>query len=292
MKKVTLKKLSVENYKKFEAREFDFAGRTEVSGRNRQGKTSLMDAYFDVLTGKLADGTLPNNIRRKVNGEEVDDPVVRELVIDVDGTKYVVQKKTKKGKSSNTVEYYVNGIKRNKTECVLVRTPEENEKLLKEAEKQGITWKGRDYCRPLKEQTFPNILKIFKDESIVHNSYIDANFAFYEASELFGEKGMTARKFADRIADLGNCNGRNCSECVLNKKNNKCKCNLCDISEWKDNIDELLEIAASGKATVLSPEEKAIDTLENFIENPDRAALNDEFIEALNLAVEKMKEVK
>lgn len=116
MKKVTLKKLSVENYKKFEAREFDFAGRTEVSGRNRQGKTSLMDAYFDVLTGKLADGTLPNNIRRKVDGEEVDDPVVRELVIDVDGTEYVVQKKAKKGKSSNTVEYYVNGIKRNKTE--------------------------------------------------------------------------------------------------------------------------------------------------------------------------------
>lgn len=116
MKKVTLKKLIVENYKKFEAREFDFSGRTEVSGRNRQGKTSLMDAYFDVLTGKLADGTLPNNIRRKVDGEEVDDPVVRELVIDVDGTEYVVQKKTKKGKSSNTVEYYVNGIKRNKTE--------------------------------------------------------------------------------------------------------------------------------------------------------------------------------
>lgn len=116
MKKVTLKKLSVENYKKFDAREFVFAGRTEVSGRNRQGKTSLMDAYFDVLTGKLADGTLPNNIRRKVDGEEVDDPVVRELVIDVDGTEYVIQKKTKKGKSSNTVEYYVNGIKRNKTE--------------------------------------------------------------------------------------------------------------------------------------------------------------------------------
>lgn len=111
-----MKKLSVENYKKFEAKEFDFTGRTEVSGRNRQGKTSLMDAYFDVLTGKLADGTLPNNIRRKVDGEEVDDPVVRELVIDVDGTEYVVQKKTKKGKSSNTVEYYVNGIKRNKTE--------------------------------------------------------------------------------------------------------------------------------------------------------------------------------
>lgn len=116
MKKVTLKKLIVENYKKFEAIELDFSERTEVSGRNRQGKSSLMDAYFDVLTGKLADGTLPNNIRRKVDGKEVDDPVVRELVVDVDGVEYVIQKKTKKGKSSNTVEYYVNGIKRNKTE--------------------------------------------------------------------------------------------------------------------------------------------------------------------------------
>lgn len=116
MKKVTLKKINIKNYKKFESGEFDFSEKTEVSGRNQQGKSSLMDAYFDVLTGKLADGTLPNNIRRKVDGEEVDDPVVRELVIDVDGTEYVIQKKTKKGKSSNTVEYYVNGIKRNKTE--------------------------------------------------------------------------------------------------------------------------------------------------------------------------------
>lgn len=116
MKKVTLRKISVENYKKFESGEFSFSERTEVSGRNQQGKSSLMDAYFDVLTGKLADGTLPNNVRRKIDGEEVSEPVVRELVINVDGTEYVIQKKTKKGKSSNTVEYYVNGIKRNKTE--------------------------------------------------------------------------------------------------------------------------------------------------------------------------------
>jgi len=111
-----LRKISVENYKKFESGEFSFSERTEVSGRNQQGKSSLMDAYFDVLTGKLADGTLPNNVRRKIDGEEVSEPVVRELVINVDGTEYVIQKKTKKGKSSNTVEYYVNGIKRNKTE--------------------------------------------------------------------------------------------------------------------------------------------------------------------------------
>lgn len=176
--------------------------------------------------------------------------------------------------------------------CVLVRTKEENEMLLKEAEKQGFQWPTKNHCRPLPKQHFPDILKFYEDKDVTREAHIDPDLTFCEASELLGTKEMSAREFADRITDLSNCNGRNCSECVLYKKNNKCKCNLCDISDWKDNIDELLEIVASGKATVLSSEEKAIDTLENFIENPDRAALNDEFIEALNLAVEKMKEVK
>lgn len=177
--------------------------------------------------------------------------------------------------------------------CILVRTPEENEMILKEAEKNGFHWRCKSDCKPLPEQHFPDILKFYNDKEVVHSAHIGTDYnIFYEASELLGTKEMTARKFADRIADLSSCNGRNCSECVLNKKNNKCKYNLCDISGWKDNIDELLEIVASGKATVLSPEEKAIDTLENFIENPDHAALNDEFVEALKLAVEKLKEVK
>ena len=176
--------------------------------------------------------------------------------------------------------------------CVLVRTPEENEKLLKEAEKQGFQWHTKNHCRPLPGQYFPDILKFYEDKDVTREARIGSGSTFCEASELLGTKEMTAREFADRIADLGNCNGRNCSECVLNKNNNKCKCNLCVISDWKDNIDKLLEIAASGKATALSPEEKAIDTLENFIENPDLTALNDEFVDALKLAVEKMKEVK
>ena len=48
----------------------------------------------------------------------------------------------------------------------------------------------------------------------------------------------------------------------------------------------------SGKATVPTPEEKAVEDIEKFIENPDRAALNDEFVESLKLVVEKLKEVK
>ena len=103
---------------------------------------------------------------------------------------------------------------------------------------------------------------------------------------------MTAREFIECIIALDNCNGRNCSECALNRKNTKCNKTLCLIDTWEGDVDELLEIAKSGKSTVPTPEEKAIDTLEKFIENPDRTALNDEFVESLKLAVEKLKEVK
>lgn len=115
MKTVELKQIKLEEYKKFESASYQFAPRTMVSGRNRQGKSTLMDAYFDTLTGKLADGTLPNAVRRKVNEIEVDEPVVRELTLSVDGREMVIRKETKKGKSSNTTSYEIDGFKSNKT---------------------------------------------------------------------------------------------------------------------------------------------------------------------------------
>lgn len=115
MKTVELKQLNLENYKKFESAEYQFAPRTMVSGRNRQGKTTLMDAYFDTLTGKLADGTSPNNVRRKEDGEEVEGVVSRELTLLIDGEETVIRKETKKGKSSSTTKYQVDGFDYNQT---------------------------------------------------------------------------------------------------------------------------------------------------------------------------------
>lgn len=115
MKAVELKQLNIENYKKFESAEYQFAPRTMVSGRNRQGKTTLMDAYFDTLTGKLADGTSPNNVRRKEGGEEVEGVVSRELTLLIDGEETVIRKETKKGKSSSTTKYQVDGFDYNQT---------------------------------------------------------------------------------------------------------------------------------------------------------------------------------
>lgn len=176
--------------------------------------------------------------------------------------------------------------------CVLVRTKEENEMLLKEAEKQGFQWPTKNYCRPLPKQHFPDILKFYEDKDVTREAHIGTDSTLYEASELLGTKEMSAREFAERIADVGNCCERECIGCVLDNRNNKCNTDLCNIRNWKNNIDELLEIAKVEKWTVPTPEEKAIENIEKFIENPDRAALNDEFVDALKLAVEKLAEVK
>lgn len=115
MKTVELKEINVENYKKFENVDYQFAPRTMVSGRNRQGKSTLMDAYFDTLTGKLADGTSPSNVRKKESGEEVEGIVARELTLLIDGEETVIRKETKKGKSTSTTKYQVDGFDYNQT---------------------------------------------------------------------------------------------------------------------------------------------------------------------------------
>lgn len=96
MKKVEVKKITLENYKKFPSKTVDLFPRTEISGRNREGKSTIQDAYLDVLTGKMANGTEPTSIRRKENGVEVPKvDVVRELTLVIDGKEKVVRKITK-----------------------------------------------------------------------------------------------------------------------------------------------------------------------------------------------------
>ena len=143
-----------------------------------------------------------------------------------------------------------------KNTCVLVRTKEENEMLLKEARKQGFRfrWAKDPYCKSLQGQHFPDILKFCGNKDMFYRAYISSNYTFYEASELFNTKEMTAREFAERIADISNCNG-DCSECVLYFTNTKCNRSLRNVCNWKDDIDELLEIA---------PKEKAIEDIEKI----------------------------
>lgn len=89
--------------------------------------------------------------------------------------------------------------------CILVKTKEENEMILKEAEKQGFHWYSKDNCKPLPGQHFPDILKLYTNKDIAYAAYINPDFTFYEASELLGTKEMTVREFIERIADVCRC---------------------------------------------------------------------------------------
>lgn len=120
--KVEVKKISLVNYKKFPSKSVDLFPRTEISGRNREGKSTLQDAYLDVLTGKMANGTEPTSIRRKENGVEVPKvDVVRELTLAINGKEKVIRKITKqkwrkpKGQSEevfygNETSYEIDGF--------------------------------------------------------------------------------------------------------------------------------------------------------------------------------------
>ena len=103
MKTVTLKSIKLENYKSFSGslpgrKDFfcEFGQRTKISGRNREGKSTLKDAYFDTITGKLADGSQPDKVRpHDKNGVDIDRvDVIREIGLRIDEKLVTVSKKT------------------------------------------------------------------------------------------------------------------------------------------------------------------------------------------------------
>ena len=78
-----LKKISLKNYMGAENVEVDFSEKTEIRGKNRCGKSTLINAYFDVMTGKFANGAAPNNICPvDENGEVTDCDLDRIAAVD------------------------------------------------------------------------------------------------------------------------------------------------------------------------------------------------------------------
>lgn len=122
--KIRINRLSVENYKKFVTPStFQFFYRTKISGKNKEGKSTLENAYMEILTGKQVDGTQPDGIRpHNDNGEDLNRAdVVREVVLDIDGKETTIRKITKQkwrkphGQTEevldgNTVSYEIDGF--------------------------------------------------------------------------------------------------------------------------------------------------------------------------------------
>lgn len=125
MKTVKIKSLTLNNYRCFNGeREFraNFGQKTRVSGKNGSGKSTVMNAVMEVLTGKNADGTQADNVRPIVNGQEVEGvDVERTVVLDIDGKETEIKKITKQKRErvdgvmqyvpgSNVNSYTVDGI--------------------------------------------------------------------------------------------------------------------------------------------------------------------------------------
>lgn len=125
MKNVKIESLAMNNYRCFHGeREFhaDFGDKTRVSGKNGSGKSTVMNAVMEVLTGKNADGTQPDNVRPIVDGQEAEGvDVERTVVLDIDGKETEIKKITKQKRErvdgamqyvpgSNVNSYTVDGI--------------------------------------------------------------------------------------------------------------------------------------------------------------------------------------
>ena len=114
MKSAELKTISIQNYRCFHGeKEFhaEFGKTTRISGKNGSGKSTVMNAVMEVLTGKNADGTQADNVRPIVNGQEVDGvDVERTVVLDIDGKETEIKKITKqKRERVDGVMQYVPG---------------------------------------------------------------------------------------------------------------------------------------------------------------------------------------
>lgn len=98
MKKVKLKKLSLENWRS-QNRVVEFSDITEIRGRNKEGKSSIMNAFLWLMTGydeydrvnyQLFDNTVEQTYENAI-------PASVEAVLDIDGYEYTFKKTAKQG---------------------------------------------------------------------------------------------------------------------------------------------------------------------------------------------------
>jgi hypothetical protein len=83
--------------------------------------------------------------------------------------------------------------------CVLVRTQEEYESVLKEAKRQGYRWYGgkEAYPYPFEEQQIPDILKFYEyNKEMTRNAELSPGYELVEASDV----AMDEKKLKEAIS--------------------------------------------------------------------------------------------
>ena len=133
---------------------------------------------------------------------------------------------------------------------ILIRKHEEYEKILEKLEEQGYRWNWRGDLECLQAE-FPFALIVEGEDKTVDVHDINPyGYKVCEASDLLREKEMTAREFVEWMSKAVQCDGRDCKECVLSRKNTEGGSYYCTIKGWAGNEDEVLELAKAGRITI------------------------------------------
>ena len=87
--------------------------------------------------------------------------------------------------------------------CVLIRTHEEYENILKAAKKQGYRWDGgkETYPYPFEEQQIPDILKFYGNKELTRNASLTLGYDLTLGYELVEASDLTEneKKIKDAI---------------------------------------------------------------------------------------------
>lgn len=96
VKVLTVEGMLLENYKGVQSFNQQFGKTNLITGHNGTGKSTLYDAYTDILSGKMSDGSTTDNVRpHDKNGVDIDKvPVDRTITVSIDGTVSELKKST------------------------------------------------------------------------------------------------------------------------------------------------------------------------------------------------------
>ena len=91
---IRIKKMHIENFKKFNVCDIEFVNVTKVLGQNAVGKTSIVDAFMWCLFDKNSHGDTKFQIRPlDFNGNQIDHVEIKVIVtLEVDGRVITLQK--------------------------------------------------------------------------------------------------------------------------------------------------------------------------------------------------------
>ena len=170
-----------------------------------------------------------------------------------------------------------------KEKNVLCITEGETAAILKEAEKQGIRWYDGDLATAYNPfiECGPVVLT-FKDNGI---NWIGTSATDTAKDLLDPDREMTAHEFLNKFLDMAyHC--YNCEECkTIEADGGDYK--WCDSAFWtKDNIYQVYEIVKTGNKLKETPEQKAINNLNELLIN----LCDEDYTESLELAIKVLEE--